>query len=60
MRYQFQVDGRGAAPVRSDWSLAAQDAVAQGYATWTGSLQVSMDDQGHIERIPERIVDVTG
>lgn len=33
-RYQFQIDGRPAAPVRDDWHSAARDAVAAGCAVW--------------------------
>lgn len=33
--YQFQVDGRAAAPIREKWRVAAQDAVSAGYASWT-------------------------
>ena len=33
--YQFQVDGRAAAPIREKWRIAAQDAVSAGYASWT-------------------------
>lgn len=32
MRYQFQVDGRAAAPVRDEWEDAVSDAVQSGYA----------------------------
>lgn len=32
--YQFQVNGRAAAPLREKWRIAAQDAVESGYAVW--------------------------
>lgn len=44
MRYQFQVDGREAGPVREQWHEAAQDAVAAGYGVWTGFGEVKLDD----------------
>ena len=33
-RYQFQVDGRPAAPVRNNWKDAAHDAINSGMAVW--------------------------
>lgn len=34
-RWQFQIDGRPAGPIRNCWMDAAQDAVNDGYAEWT-------------------------
>jgi hypothetical protein len=48
-RFQFQIDGRPAGPVRQSWEDAARDAVSAGFAarapdyrlnsaiTWSGS-----------------------
>ena len=43
MKYQFQVDGRSAAPARSSWMVAAQDAVAAGYAVWVDQERIKLD-----------------
>lgn len=53
MQYRFQIDNRPAGPVHADWALAAQDAVAQGYAVWVNDHAVQMDSQGGIDRIAE-------
>jgi hypothetical protein len=43
MRYQFQIDGRPAAPLRSKWEDAAWDAVEAGYGTWKNPDAVILD-----------------
>lgn len=53
MRFQFQIDNRPAGPVHKEWALAAQDAVAQGYAVWIDERAIQMDSQGGIDRIAE-------
>jgi len=53
MKYQFSVDNRPAGPVRDLWELAAGDAVAMGYAAWTGNGGVSLDEQAAIRRIDD-------
>lgn len=51
-QYQFQIDGRGfGARVHTEWHLAAQDAVAAGYAIWVGPGEIKLDDQASIARL---------
>lgn len=52
--YQFQVDGRAAAPLREKWKIAAQDAVSAGYASWTrrgASIKLSDTQGAEIARV---------
>lgn len=51
MAWQFQVDGRPAAPVRVHWVTAAQDAVSAGYAVWSGHNQIKTDEQAAVVHI---------
>lgn len=52
-RYQFQIDGRAAGPIRNTWVVAAHDAVMAGYASWHGRNQLMMEatQGGSIARI---------
>jgi len=43
MKYQFQIDYRGAAPIRDRWEDAVQDAVNQGYAIWVNPDEARLD-----------------
>lgn len=52
MKYQFQVDNRPAAPVRSNWDDAAYDAIRAGYASMIRS-GVRLQEQASIERIKD-------
>lgn len=53
MRYQFQIDGRAAGPVREDWEQAANDAIQEGYAVWRDHFSIKLSDEANIARIHE-------
>jgi hypothetical protein len=53
MKFQFQIDGRRAGPLRDAWVDAAHDAVSNGYASWRGHELALDETQGAaIARLP--------
>lgn len=53
VKYQFQLDGQPAGPIRDTWEEAAADAVVNGRARWLNphELQIDSDDGAWIQRI---------
>jgi hypothetical protein len=44
MQYQFCIDGRPAAQLRTLWVNAAHDAVSAGYAIWVSNDEIRLND----------------
>ena len=55
MWYQFQIDNRAAAPLRDNWTDAAQDCVSAGFGSWRSNDELRLNDAlgAEIKRISE-------
>lgn len=51
-QFQYRYAGKNMAPVRDTWRSAAQDAVADGKATWEGA-ELKLANLAEIARVPK-------